>query len=152
MYDDEQSKTPSCSLPFLSFDVAQGHTSQCNNKSKRRVESIVQSSNSNQEVIRSFLFGTHYFRFSHTGRQQSSKASAFSQLLESIKNGKYKRIVVLAGAGISTPSGIPDFRYSLFDVLPCTERSSMLRLERLVQVCTIISNGTIFPTPKRYSN
>ncbi|CAF1684207.1 unnamed protein product, partial [Adineta ricciae] len=43
-------------------------------------------------------------------RQSSSKAAALDNLIESIKNGKYKRIVVLAGAGISTPSGIPDFR------------------------------------------
>ena len=105
---------------FLSFDVAQGysepiHASQCNNKSKRLVESTVQPSDSNEEVIGSLSVSgriTLVFR-----RQQSSKASASSQLLESIKNGKYKRIVVLAGAGISTPSGIPDFRYLILGIL-----------------------------------
>lgn len=43
-------------------------------------------------------------------RQSSSKTAALDNLIESIKNGKYRRIIVLAGAGISTPSGIPDFR------------------------------------------
>jgi hypothetical protein len=50
-----------------------------------------------------------YFILSPT-RRLSTKPSALDNLIESIKNGKYKRIVVLAGAGISTPSGIPDFR------------------------------------------
>ena len=43
-------------------------------------------------------------------RKFSAKSFSVDTLIESIKNGRYKRIVVLAGAGISTPSGIPDFR------------------------------------------
>ncbi|CAF0799465.1 unnamed protein product [Adineta steineri] len=45
-----------------------------------------------------------------TNQQASAKPSPLNNLIESIKAGKYKRIVILAGAGISTPSGIPDFR------------------------------------------
>ncbi|CAF5164436.1 unnamed protein product, partial [Rotaria magnacalcarata] len=43
-------------------------------------------------------------------RRFSAKSFSIDQLIESLKNGKYKRIVTLVGAGISTPSGIPDFR------------------------------------------
>jgi NAD-dependent deacetylase sirtuin 3 len=39
------------------------------------------------------------------------KSFSVDKLIESIKTGRYKRIIILAGAGISTPSGIPDFRY-----------------------------------------
>ena len=47
-------------------------------------------------------------------RQFSSKSFSLDNLIERLRNGQYKRIVVLAGAGISTPSGIPDFRYLNF--------------------------------------
>lgn len=43
-------------------------------------------------------------------RKSSAKSFTVDKLIESIRTGQYKRIVVLAGAGISTPSGIPDFR------------------------------------------
>jgi NAD-dependent SIR2 family protein deacetylase len=31
-------------------------------------------------------------------------------LIDSLKNNKYERVVVLTGAGLSVASGIPDFR------------------------------------------
>lgn len=34
-------------------------------------------------------------------------------IAKNIREQKYKRVVVMAGAGISTPSGIPDFRYKI---------------------------------------
>lgn len=43
-------------------------------------------------------------------RKFSAKSFTVDKLIDTIKAGQYKRIVVLAGAGISTPSGIPDFR------------------------------------------
>ena len=36
--------------------------------------------------------------------------STFSNIVKDIKDGKIAKIAVLCGAGISTPSGIPDFR------------------------------------------
>lgn len=51
-----------------------------------------------------------FFIFSAV-RKLSAKSFSVDKLIESIKTGRYKRIVVLAGAGISTPSGIPDFRF-----------------------------------------
>ncbi|CAF3095286.1 unnamed protein product, partial [Rotaria sp. Silwood2] len=41
-----------------------------------------------------------------------SEKNSLDKLIESIKNCQYKRIVILVGAGISTASGIPDFRTS----------------------------------------
>lgn len=32
------------------------------------------------------------------------------EMAENIRERRYRRVVVMAGAGISTPSGIPDFR------------------------------------------
>lgn len=32
------------------------------------------------------------------------------QVAKDIRERRYRRVVVMAGAGISTPSGIPDFR------------------------------------------
>ena len=38
------------------------------------------------------------------------RALSYNYLVERLKAGKYKRIVVLTGAGISVSAGIPDFR------------------------------------------
>ena len=37
-------------------------------------------------------------------------ASSVNDIANLIKHGKCKNVIVMAGAGISTPSGIPDFR------------------------------------------
>ncbi|KAL1007778.1 hypothetical protein UPYG_G00091480 [Umbra pygmaea] len=44
------------------------------------------------------------------GGAQNSKQQTLEDLAIRIRDKEYKRIVVMAGAGISTPSGIPDFR------------------------------------------
>jgi len=60
------------------------------------------------QMIRSLNFHIR-FMFSPI-RKFSAKSFTVDKLIDTIKAGQYKRIVVLAGAGISTPSGIPDFR------------------------------------------
>ncbi|XP_034049830.1 NAD-dependent protein deacetylase sirtuin-3, mitochondrial [Thalassophryne amazonica] len=47
--------------------------------------------------------------FSHSGGTTVNQQS-LEDIAKNIKDQKHKRIVVMAGAGISTPSGIPDFR------------------------------------------
>uniref|UniRef100_A0A8C7W0U3 Deacetylase sirtuin-type domain-containing protein n=1 Tax=Oncorhynchus mykiss TaxID=8022 RepID=A0A8C7W0U3_ONCMY len=44
------------------------------------------------------------------GGVEDSKQQTLEDLTKNIGGGQYKRIIVMAGAGISTPSGIPDFR------------------------------------------
>lgn len=52
-------------------------------------------------------------------RTSNEKLSTLSDVAKYILSGKAKNIIVMAGAGISTGSGIPDFRYAcliLFEV------------------------------------
>lgn len=42
------------------------------------------------------------------------KGLTLKDIAKNIRESQYKRVVVMAGAGISTPSGIPDFRYMSF--------------------------------------
>lgn len=64
----------------------------------------------------STVFSGTYIRWTGTrrlftkGKGGSSKQQTLEDIAKCIKEGEYKRIVVMAGAGISTPSGIPDFR------------------------------------------
>nr|ACI69095.1 NAD-dependent deacetylase sirtuin-3, mitochondrial precursor [Salmo salar]ACI70201.1 NAD-dependent deacetylase sirtuin-3, mitochondrial precursor [Salmo salar] len=44
------------------------------------------------------------------GGVEGSKQQKLEDLTKNIRGRQYKRIIVMAGAGISTPSGIPDFR------------------------------------------
>ncbi|CAB1338861.1 unnamed protein product [Coregonus sp. 'balchen'] len=44
------------------------------------------------------------------GGGESSKQQTLEDLTKNIRGRQYKRVIVMAGAGISTPSGIPDFR------------------------------------------
>ncbi|KAJ3430628.1 nad-dependent protein deacetylase sirtuin-2 [Anaeramoeba flamelloides] len=39
-----------------------------------------------------------------------SKAPTFKSIAKGIRNGSYRKIIIMAGAGISVASGIPDFR------------------------------------------
>ncbi|XP_048119381.1 NAD-dependent protein deacetylase sirtuin-3, mitochondrial isoform X3 [Alosa alosa] len=57
---------------------------------------------------RSFFNGQSRGIFGKSGG--SSKQQTLEDIAKGIKEQEYKRVVVMAGAGISTPSGIPDFR------------------------------------------
>lgn len=48
-----------------------------------------------------------FFGGGHGGTKQNM---TLEDIAKGIREREYKRIVVMAGAGISTPSGIPDFR------------------------------------------
>lgn len=50
------------------------------------------------------------FRGFFGGGRDSVQQKTLEDIAKSIREREYKRIVVMAGAGISTPSGIPDFR------------------------------------------
>ncbi|XP_053368510.1 NAD-dependent protein deacetylase sirtuin-3, mitochondrial [Clarias gariepinus] len=52
-------------------------------------------------------FQRRFFGGGHGGAEQKM---TLEDIAKGIKEREYKRIVVMAGAGISTPSGIPDFR------------------------------------------
>ncbi|XP_078110982.1 NAD-dependent protein deacetylase sirtuin-3, mitochondrial isoform X1 [Sander vitreus] len=53
--------------------------------------------------------GTQGF-FSRGGGGEAKEQQTLEDIAKSIREQRYKRVVVMAGAGISTPSGIPDFR------------------------------------------
>ncbi|CAK6979260.1 NAD-dependent protein deacetylase sirtuin-3%2C mitochondrial [Scomber scombrus] len=48
--------------------------------------------------------------FSRGGGGAAVEQQTLESIAKSIREQRYKRVVVMAGAGISTPSGIPDFR------------------------------------------
>ena len=48
---------------------------------------------------------------SHARGLSSYAVNSVEDIVNLIKDDKCKNIIVMAGAGISTPSGIPDFRY-----------------------------------------
>lgn len=50
--------------------------------------------------------GSRHLCSSSTGEERPT----LQQVAENIRERRYRRVVVMAGAGISTPSGIPDFR------------------------------------------
>ncbi|KAG9475688.1 hypothetical protein GDO78_003866 [Eleutherodactylus coqui] len=45
------------------------------------------------------------------GHSSTSRAPSLTDVAEKVKEGFYRRILVMVGAGISTDSGIPDFRF-----------------------------------------
>jgi superfamily I DNA/RNA helicase len=45
-----------------------------------------------------------------SGMSLAEKKLSYESLVQRIKEGKYRKIVVLTGAGISVSAGIPDFR------------------------------------------
>ncbi|XP_065070886.1 NAD-dependent protein deacetylase sirtuin-3-like isoform X2 [Rhopilema esculentum] len=59
-------------------------------------------SSSSQRIDGSHKAGKRFFSTFHI--------SSLKEIAELIKNGKIGNVIVMAGAGISTPSGIPDFR------------------------------------------
>lgn len=48
--------------------------------------------------------------FSSRGGSAPVEPQTLEDIAKNIREQQYKRVVVMAGAGISTPSGIPDFR------------------------------------------
>lgn len=44
------------------------------------------------------------------GGGAAEQQQTLEDVAKNVRERQYKRVVVMAGAGISTPSGIPDFR------------------------------------------
>lgn len=51
--------------------------------------------------------------FSRGGGGAGEEQQTLEDVAKNIRERQFKRVVVMAGAGISTPSGIPDFRYKV---------------------------------------
>lgn len=120
---------------YFSFHVSSnfGQERQIGVRSRNLDENFPHSN----RLVEVFLF-SFFFVFgrqissSRYARRPSAGHFSIDQFVESIKARKFKRIVVLAGAGISTPSGIPDFR---FDHFLCSRSFPWRRVQ-----CSVPSN------------
>ena len=93
--------------PLKSKDVGKSQ-SDSNLVSSFRNLSI---SSNPQPPLRSKSTSPFKGKFSQTRGVKSCAANSVEDIANLIKGEKCKNVIVMAGAGISTPSGIPDFRY-----------------------------------------
>ncbi|XP_063800747.1 NAD-dependent protein deacetylase sirtuin-3-like isoform X2 [Pseudophryne corroboree] len=105
----------------------------------------------------------HRSTFNHRGSDSKDSDLSLATVADGIKEGLYRRILVMVGAGISTDSGIPDFRspssglysklqeYSLPYPEAIFDLSYFLREPHaFLQLCQELLPGRHHPNPAHY--
>ena len=87
----------------------------------------------------------------------SENTISYSKILENFRQGKYKNIIVLTGAGISTSAGIPDFRTKGTGLYDNLKEYNLPYAEAVFDISYFVSKPQAFYTlskeimPGRYS-
>ena len=75
-----------------------------------------------------------------------SSSSDFSEadLISGLSEGRFKNIVIMCGAGISTNAGIPDFRSPSAGYNHCTKQTDPYRIIIYIFICYTIFCRPLF--------
>lgn len=102
MHETLQNKNRCCLTPLVFLQTTKGFSSCSKGKTSNTVgipSQAFQGSESTSETIVPSSFPA-----------KSQSRGGLASVAQLVKLGRCKNVLVVAGAGISTPSGIPDFR------------------------------------------
>ena len=82
--------------------------------------------------------------FANFGAFEGDKRLTYARLVDGLKNKRYKKVVVLSGAGISVSAGIPDFRSPGSGIYSTLQKYGLRRPEELFTLTYFHEHPEVF--------